>query len=191
MNEEFINQELDQELDTSWIEEEESLLQISQSVSQTLVKEPAKHIRIEYLYINRENCIVNKETETAEIPVVLADRIGQHKHDYVFTEAVAFVIDIDIGRLQAFTQWTAADTSAFGSWMIPVDVDVPFIAKPTLPIFHTAHCIYVLFSFPPIDVPKSILKKPGTTAATKRVRIGHTPSYAASQKGRHTRRVRV
>lgn len=186
----YMTTENTEELDTSWIEEEESLLQISQHVSQTLTKEPTKHIRIEYLYINRENCVVNKEHETADISegLLLADRIDQRKHDYAFTEAVAFIVDIDINRLQAFTQWTVEDTSAFGSWMIPVSPDVPFFIKPTLPIFHTAHCIYVLFQLPPPDEPKSILKKTGASAATKRVRIGHTPSYAASQKGRHTRR---
>jgi hypothetical protein len=188
MNEE-LDQDLDEELDISWIHEEESLLQISQQSAQTIEKESAKQVRVEYLYVNRENCIVNKETEVAELPVLLADRVEQRKHDYVFTEAVAFIVDIDIGRLQAFTQWTVSgDTTAFGSWMVPVCVDTEFAIQPTLPIFHGTHCIYVLFQAPSPELPKSILKKTGGTT-TKRVRIGHTPSYAASQRGRHTRRV--
>jgi hypothetical protein len=177
-------------LDVSWIEQEEQILNMSENAD----KISATHIPLKCIYIDQHNSVIFTESDQIELTPNLTRKnvdaaIETYRRSYQFIDAAIFILDIDHSNIQAFSKSTVSPESAITYFkQLPLPIH-EYIVAPTLPLFHSDHCVYLFFKEPVrISVPPSILKSASHASTQKRVRIAPVQPISRSASSRHTRR---
>ncbi len=190
---------LDQTLDTSWIIEQEKLL----DVQNTYCREPMNQITVHSIFINQNHYIDNIHTEDCECDVsnnqsiLTQDRImrvietmkrkyTEYNKKYRLHDIQSFIVDVEPKHIQALSQYnTKYPSPFFKSVSRTSDIMIP----DSIFIFHSINAIYlILWEIPQqthSHTLKSILKKKkhdGTS--TKKVHI-REPGSGSRRHKRH------
>jgi len=185
---------MDDDLDLSWIQEEQSLLEGPTTQStKTLMSE----IAFRYIYIGPNQEIVAHNRTIC--PLEMCDTYStlsnarllkyikqfQHYHGtrYKLGEVLLYHVNIDFENIQAFVSFGTA--GAFS----PISMFEDVVIEPSLAIFHEINEIYMFYqdkSVASIDLV-SILKTELTkkNIHTKKVRIAEEAKPAVPQKKKH------
>jgi hypothetical protein len=159
-------------LDVSWIQEEEKLMAMD-SIPE---KEPLRSVQIRCLFADIDGTITHTDKITQELDVsapprsilskdVLMELVETAKRKYASTKQYSLAdilvwnTDIDADALDQ--EYTATPTFTKGS----IFRDVVF--PPSLFIFHSVQCVYILF----LEKPQSVLVRDKKSATKKQVRF--------------------
>lgn len=171
------------DLDTSWIQEEEKLETIEKNYQQ----EPMENIDIFFLYINADDYIEKIICENHSLSeIVLKKEYILHliqskkktlnNHRYKFMDMLLYNIDLRPEHIQTFSNTEVNEENARGFLKTyPIVDDVAI--SPSIFIFHNINSLFFLFKENPNEpVPiKSILKKDSPLRSlhkvTKKVKI--------------------
>jgi len=171
------------DLDTSWIQEEEKLETIEKNYRQ----EPMENIDIFFLYINADDYIEKIICENHSLSeIVLKKEYILHliqskkrtlnNRRYKFIDMLLYNIDLGPEHIQTFSNTEVNEENARGflkTYPIVDDVTI----SPSIFIFHNINSLFFLFKENPNEpIPiKSILKKDGPLRSlhkvTKKVKI--------------------
>lgn len=193
-----IENESDDDLDLSWIQEEQSLL--AEPTTQS-VKKVMSEIAFHCIYIgpnqeivahNRGLCPldIHENHSTLSNARLLKYIKGNQCYDgipYKFGDVILYHINIDFEHIQAFVSCGSAGT------FTPISMFEDVVIQPSLILFHQINEIYMLYqskSVSSIDVA-SILKTELTkkNTHTKKVRIAEEKAVTvAKKKHKHTRK---
>jgi hypothetical protein len=184
----------DNDLDTSWIREEEKL----ETIEKNYQREPMENIDIFFLYINADDYIEKIICENHSLSdIVLKKEYILHliqskkrtlnSHRYKFMDMLLFNADLDPDHIQTFSQTEINLENARGFLKTyPIVDDVAI--SPSIFIFHNINSLFFLFKENPNEpMPiKSILKKDGPLRSlhkvTKKVRIIVDKSHSGMTK---------
>ena len=186
-------------LDTSWITEQEKLL----NVQSNYCREPMNQIIIHSIFINQNHYIDNIYTEDCECTMInnqsfvtqesLLGIIETKKRTYMdynkkyrLHDICSFIVDVEPRNIQKLSQQTLDTTSSFfKSVSRTTDILIP----DSIFIFHSINALYLIFWEIPQQTHthtlKSILKKKKSdNSSTKKVHIRepHSGSRRANKK---------
>lgn len=186
-----------QSLDTSWIAEQEKLL----DVQHTYCREPMNQITVHSIFINQNNYIDNIHTEDCQCDVsnnqsvLTQDKImsvieymkrkyTEYNKRYRLHDIQSFVVDVEPKHIQPLSQQSNDRPSPFFK---PVSRTTDIVLPNSIFIFHSINAIYLIFWEIPQQTHshtlKSILKKKkhdGTN--TKKVHIREPGSGSRRHK---------
>jgi hypothetical protein len=188
---------LDQALDTSWIAEQEKLL----DVQNNYCREPMEHITVHSLFINQNHYIENIHSEHCHCDVsnnqsVLTQdqlmrviesmkrKYTEYNKKYRLYDIQSFVVDVDPKHIQPLSQQPIQYPSPFFK---PASRTADIIIPNSIFIFHSINAIYLIFWEIPHQTHsrtlKSILKKKKTDGSnTKKVHIREPGSGSRRHK---------
>ena len=206
---EFIEDNLDMDLDDSWIRETEKI----EKVEQNYIREPMEFIDVFFLYINSNHYIEKILSE--KHPLVLLDdgktnvlkkeyilqliqskKIKTNHSKYAFIDMITFNVDLQPEHIQNYSKnENISENSKQFFKVLPIVDDV--IISPSIFVFHGINSIFFIFQEKEFDVsqlqPKSILKNilGSRHKTTKKVKImigGVDVSSNSINKSRLTRK---
>ena len=158
-----------EDIDDSWIEEESRVL----SIHSDLKREEIKYIKIHFVFLDNNNEI-NKITSSKytfsneqnrdnydrvisekEIISMIDSKKNDDLRNYVFSDMLLFIVDIEASHINAFNQSSDEpdENLFFKHYQIVSDVVLP----PSIFIFHSINGLYILMKEK--LVIKSIMKK--------------------------------
>lgn len=187
-------------LDTSWIDEEEQLLDKNNYKTKCL-----ENIKVCFVFLNNDGIctLVHKNTLPLYIPPemsyskldknILNEQIKLHQtSNYELIDLQLFYIPIHEHNLQSFCK-TILNENNTQPYLMAVSLDEDIVLEPTIHLFHDIYTLYVFFKTQP-TLPKSILKKDySRIRSTKKVSIYGVdqPPKIHLKKGRETRKKRI
>jgi len=169
---------MEEDLDLSWIEDEESLLRGSQ-----YKKTPMSEICIRFIYVGSTQEIAFRSKHTFPLNVLenrseisnacLLRIIKSHQtvegKKYKLGDMMLYNVNIEPENLQAFSQ------GLISTGFSTVSMFESVIIEPSLPCFHTMNEIYIVYRetlMSNVDTPsRSIVKRGAGATTAKRVRI--------------------
>jgi hypothetical protein len=157
-----------EDMDDSWIEEESRVL----SINNDLKREEIEYIKIHFCFLDAENEITkitsskytfsieqnrddyNRVISEREIISMIDSKKNDDLRNYVFSDMLLFVVDIEANHINAFNQSCdePGDNHFFRHYKVVSDVVLP----PSIFIFHSINGLYILLKEK--LVVKSILK---------------------------------
>jgi len=169
----------EEDIDLSWIENEEKMCKIDE----TGTREPMKEIAMFYVYVNTEFAIeqITKESEKVINNAISKERLLQiiqtrrnpnktQIKKYRLDDILSFQIDLGPNNIESFLRADLDDMSDIFLKSVPIFNEIDCL--PSIFIFHDINSLY--FIFREIEASgKSILKNGTTTnnRSTKKVRI--------------------
>lgn len=170
-------------LDTSWIEEEEKLF----SIQNKCFREPLKDIAMFFIYVNHTDEIekISKEMEVLEnetnsiskeriLQIIQQKRHIDSAKKYRLFDLLSFQIDLDSENLQSFVDLDN-DEELKNVFLKSVPIFDEIKCAPSIFIFHDINSLYFIFKEIPNPANiKSILKSGSSSIdhrVTKKVRI--------------------
>lgn len=208
-------------LDTSWIQQENLLQNIQKNYS----REPVNNIRGIFIYIN-QNYYINKIireviqlqvdpdnnysylTTNSLLKIIQTKKIRTPISKYKFSNIITNIIDIESEQIQSFSK-IPDDKLTETSFFKHVSITDNIIIQPSIFIFHNINTIYFFFNETPTNkhnlTLKSALKQDNiidnrepdkniTKRSTKKVRINDKNvqnNHKQKNKRRRTRKKRI
>jgi len=182
------------DLDMSWIEEEEKLQNIQNNYS----REPMESIRVLFIYINKNQYIdkilceeqeleknsdgsgsqINKETV---LKMIQTKKISTPFSKYKLSDILLYNIDLEPEHIQDYSKLNVESENTGASTLKKIPIFDEIIVVPSIFIFHGINSLYFIFQEVEIEKVqhsrrslKSILKldnAPRGVQSTKKVRI--------------------
>jgi hypothetical protein len=165
----------DDNLDTSWIDEQHKILSIEKSYQRESIKE----IAFQFFYIDVSNSvskIVNEKYTFRDINIIPKEDLAKIIDDkkmlnqiaYDFSEYATYIVDLEPENIQSY-----AKTDSHINFMSPAKtVMTDIICPPSIFIFNSLNSILVFFKEPvkitSDPISKSILKKHSHSQLTKK-----------------------
>ena len=166
------------DMDASWIDEESRVL----SINSDLKREELEYIKIHFCFLDAENALTkitsakytfrnennrddyNRVISEKEILSMIESKKNDDLRNYVFSDMLLFIVDIEATHINAFNQSTdePGDTHFLKHYTVISDI----ICPPTIFIFHSINSIYILLKEK--HATKSILKKTNGNNTTRK-----------------------
>lgn len=175
------NNEREESLDLSWVEEEEKYLD-----SRNYEVYKLESISVWYVYVSSKMVVEKREIETVKLDVsndvysvldkdILLHLIQSHKqHKYKLMDIQLFHLPLNNENVQSFSSQTNPTLTA-NTYLKPVNVLTNVSIEPTIRLLHEISAIYIFYKeCEPENLVqiKSILKSSGGNGGiTKKVRI--------------------
>lgn len=184
-----------EDMDDSWIEEESRVL----SINTDLKREEMEYIKIHFCFLDNENELIkitsakytfSNEHNRDDYSRVISEKeiismIDSKKNDdlrnYVFSDMLLFVVDIEANHINAFNQSddNYDEHHFFKQYQVVSDVVLP----PSIFIFHSINGLYILLKEK--LVVKSILKQTnGNNKTRKNVKFSENIEILQKHKTR-------
>lgn len=163
-------------LDCSWIENEEKMV----AIDKNYIREPIHEITLFFIYVNcnMEIELVSKEIEIVHngtinkerlLQIIQNKRIHNNNKKYRLDDILSFQIDLEPENIQSFSDLHHLDEIS-ATFLKSVPIFDEIVCIPSIFIFHDISSLYFLFN--EIDVScKSILRNGSDKRVTKKVRI--------------------
>jgi hypothetical protein len=198
----------DEDLDDSWIQEQEKIQNIQHNYS----REPMEMIAISFILINQNNYIdkivfqhhelepdslgVGSQFPKESLLKIIQNTKAEYNFKYKLDEILLYNIDIDPENIQSFSKMD--DLNEYSKTFFKV-IPIPdtIQVSPSIFIFHKINMIYLLFKEFCQDnrrTLKSILKAPdlsGSQKSTKKVRINESRVENRSILKRHKKTIKI
>ena len=169
---------MEDEIDISWILEQERL----ENIEQNCLKEPLTDINVVYIYVNHHNEIDTVEKEIMDISgisVLKKEKILQivqskKKHTptskYVLKDTLWFHVDIEPENIASISE---ENTSFLHTYPILEDI----LLSPSIFIFHKINTLYFIYHeiWNEKNIPHSSILKNGHNNTKKKVQIMDIP----------------
>jgi hypothetical protein len=184
------NEDVDKDLDTSWINEHERL----SSVGEKYLREPMESINLYFIYINRNLYIEKITTDRQQLQlsedkkysylpketllqIIQTKKVKTQFSKYKLIDIISYLVDLDPEHIQSYSKNEISEEPNHFFKTIPFtnDIKVP----PSIFIFHEINAVYFIFQEVELlnsrHTLKSILKNSlqplSSKSNTKKVRI--------------------
>lgn len=202
--------DLDADLDTNWINEQTKL----QNIQQNYFKEPLEQIKQYNIFINKNLYIDNIKCELIDVKkqpntnqtiitqeqllkIIQKYKTNKSTMNYKLKEILTYIVDIDTQqdiREYVLSETTITNNPFFKTYSNIVDeIKIP----ESIFIFHDINSIYFIFqereTIPQNQVYKSILKidkRENDRKTTKKVRIQDKIQFSQPMKKKYTRKTK-
>jgi hypothetical protein len=183
------------DMDASWIDEESRVL----SINSDLKREELEYIKIHFCFLDAENSLTkitsakytfrnennrddyNRVISEKEILSMIESKKNDDLRNYVFSDMLLFIVDIEATHINAFNQSTdePGDTHFLKHYTVVSDV----VLSPSIFIFHSTNGLYILLKEKLIV--KSILKQAnGNNKTRKSVKFSDNVEVVQKHKTR-------
>jgi hypothetical protein len=178
------NSDFADELDISWIQENEKL----ENINSNFIREPLENIEMFFIYVNLDSCIENIQSEKQVLTIennksvlkketilqLIQKRKSSTHKKYKFMDVLVYNVDLEPEHIQNYSKIdNILDNSKQFFKVLPIIDDI--VIQSSIFIFHSLSSIYFIFkeNNPVISIPKSILKDSTIPKHknTKKVRI--------------------